>query len=128
MFQPHSDPHAFQELALWNRNMVGKHILVHSCYLSDLTKVDIRRQVDGSNLVNDLIPFLNDRVVFNSLTVKSGFAYSETIAERVVFAVVDNKRCSLGQFKQTADFLGKSSRLGAYFKLVSYLQILFCIF
>ena len=69
--------------------MVGKDILVHSRYLSDLTEVNIRCKVEGADLVDDLIPVLNYLVVFNSLKVKFSFAYSETIAEGVVFAVID---------------------------------------
>ncbi len=91
MLQPHSDPHTFQKLALWNRNTVGEDILVHSRYLSDLTEVNIRCKVEGADLVDDLIPVFNYLVVFNCLKVKLGFAYSETIAEGIVFAVVDDQ-------------------------------------
>lgn len=75
--------------------MVGENILVHTRNLSDLTEVNIRCQVKGADLVDDLIPVLNYFVVFNSLKLKFGFAYSETIAEGVVFAVIDDQRCSL---------------------------------
>lgn len=66
LFQPQTNSHALQEQSLRHRGL-RLYGLVHLGYLSDLRKVHIRSQIELAHLRDNLVPLLDQLVVFNAL-------------------------------------------------------------